>query len=128
MNEENSTGTVNIPILQFESRIECGNLRKAIQVRNSKFFVYFPTWNRNKSEQTKIVFLKKIVFLDSSNKNALSQVRIFEYDLVLNSDIGSTRHHQWFYFEVCNMVADFPYRFNIINCEKSCSSFTQGTE
>ena len=54
------------------------------------------------------------------------QVRIFEYDLVLNSDIGSTRHHQWFYFEVHNMVADFPYRFNIINCEKSCSSFTQG--
>ena len=54
------------------------------------------------------------------------QVRIFEYDLVLNSDIGSSRHHQWFYFEVQNMVADFPYRFNIINCEKSCSSFTQG--
>ncbi|XP_063679961.1 cytosolic carboxypeptidase 1-like isoform X2 [Bolinopsis microptera] len=86
MNEENSTGTVNIPILQFESRHECGNLRKAIQVR------------------------------------------IFEYDLVLNSDIGSTRHHQWFYFEVHNMVADFPYRFNIINCEKSCSSFTQGMQ
>ena len=24
--------TVNIPMLQFESRFECGNLRKAIQV------------------------------------------------------------------------------------------------
>ena len=33
MTEEcSSTATVNIPILDFESRFECGNLRKAIQV------------------------------------------------------------------------------------------------
>ena len=37
LSDDNSTGTVNIPILQFESRFECGNLRKAIQVRFNLF-------------------------------------------------------------------------------------------
>ena len=28
------------------------------------------------------------------------QVRPYEYDLILNSDINSDHHHQWFYFKV----------------------------
>ena len=28
------------------------------------------------------------------------QVRSCEYDLILNSDINSDHHHQWFYFKV----------------------------
>ncbi|KAG7273212.1 hypothetical protein CRUP_018016, partial [Coryphaenoides rupestris] len=28
---------------------------------------------------------------------------------------------QWFYFEVSNMAAGAPYRFNVINCEKTNS-------
>eukprot|EP00118_Oscarella_pearsei_P011888 m.83416 g.83416 ORF g.83416 m.83416 type:complete len:982 (+) comp36345_c0_seq6:123-3068(+) len=72
--------------LLFESRFECGNLRKAIQVRSS------------------------------------------EYDLVLNADINSQRHHQWFYFEVSNFNSDIPYRFNIINCEKPNSQFNFGMQ
>lgn len=49
-----------------------------------------------------------------------------EYDLVLNSDINSNHYHQWFYFEVSNMRVGIPYRFNIINCEKSNSQFNYG--
>lgn len=28
------------------------------------------------------------------------QVRQYEYDLLLSSDINSDHHHQWFYFQV----------------------------
>lgn len=49
-----------------------------------------------------------------------------EYDLILNSDINSNHHHQWFYFEVSGMRVGTHYRFNIINCEKSNSQFNYG--
>jgi len=74
----------SLNVLQFESRFECGNLRKAIQVRE------------------------------------------FEYDLVLNPDINTNTHHQWFYFEVSNMLSGVSYQFNIINCEKLNSQFNFG--
>uniref|UniRef100_A0A3B5ACI9 tubulin-glutamate carboxypeptidase n=1 Tax=Stegastes partitus TaxID=144197 RepID=A0A3B5ACI9_9TELE len=72
--------------LRFFSKFECGNLRKAIQVRRC------------------------------------------EYDLILNADANCSQHTQWFYFEVSNMVADVPYRFNVINCEKSNSQFNYGMQ
>nr|XP_046250427.1 cytosolic carboxypeptidase 4-like isoform X1 [Scatophagus argus] len=72
--------------LRFFSKFECGNLRKAIQVRR------------------------------------------YEYDLILNADANCSQHTQWFYFEVSNMVADLPYRFNVINCEKSNSQFNYGMQ
>ncbi|XP_037308586.2 cytosolic carboxypeptidase 4 isoform X2 [Pungitius pungitius] len=72
--------------LRFFSKFECGNLRKAVQVRRC------------------------------------------EYDLILNADANSSQHTQWFYFEVSNMVAEVPYRFNVINCEKSNSQFNYGMQ
>ncbi|XP_047453319.1 cytosolic carboxypeptidase 4 [Mugil cephalus] len=72
--------------LRFFSKFECGNLRKAIQVRR------------------------------------------YEYDLILNADANCSAHTQWFYFEVSNMVEDVPYRFNIINCEKTNSQFNYGMQ
>ncbi|XP_058502222.1 cytosolic carboxypeptidase 4 isoform X1 [Solea solea] len=72
--------------LRFFSKFECGNLRKAVQIRR------------------------------------------YEYDLILNSDANCSQHSQWFYFEVSNMVADVPYRFNVINCEKCNSQFNYGMQ
>ncbi|KAM9376128.1 cytosolic carboxypeptidase 4 [Pholidichthys leucotaenia] len=72
--------------LSFFSQFECGNLRKAIQVRK------------------------------------------YEYDLILNADVNCSQHAQWFYFEVSNMATEVPYRFNIINCEKSNSQFNYGMQ
>jgi len=46
--------------------------------------------------------------------------------LILNSDVNTNHHHQWFYFEVSNMEAGVPYQFNIINCEKVNSQFNFG--
>ena len=56
------------------------------------------------------------------------QVRQCEYDLILNPDVNTNHHHQWFYFEVSNMEANKPYRFNIVNCEKLNSQFNFGTK
>ncbi|KAM9808087.1 LOW QUALITY PROTEIN: cytosolic carboxypeptidase 4 [Neosynchiropus ocellatus] len=78
--------SVRADSLKFFSKFECGNLRKAVQVRR------------------------------------------FEYDLVLNADANCSQHAQWFYFEVSNMQADVPYRFNVVNCEKSNSQFNYGMQ
>ena len=56
------------------------------------------------------------------------QIRDREYNLILNPDINSYKHHQWFYFQVSNMVGGdhAPYVFNIINYEKTNSQFNFG--
>ncbi|XP_065185389.1 uncharacterized protein LOC135815954 isoform X2 [Sycon ciliatum] len=81
-----ATSTSELEALRFDSRFECGNLRKAIQVRDT------------------------------------------EYDLVLNADVNTDHHHQWFYFSVSGMLPDVKYRFNIVNCEKTKSQFTAGMQ
>ncbi|XP_045890064.1 cytosolic carboxypeptidase 1 isoform X2 [Micropterus dolomieu] len=65
---------------------------------------------------------------ESGNLRKAVQVRKYEYDLVLNSDINSNHYHQWFYFEVSGMRVGATYRFNIINCEKSNSQFNYGMQ
>lgn len=65
---------------------------------------------------------------ESGNLRKAIQVRDYEYDLVLNPDINCKHHHQWFYFEVSNMDAEIPYKFNIVNCEKINSQFNFGMQ
>ncbi|NXC41332.1 CBPC4 carboxypeptidase, partial [Penelope pileata] len=65
---------------------------------------------------------------ESGNLRKVIQVREFEYDLIMNADVNSNQHHQWFYFEVCDMKLAVPYRFNVINCEKFNSQFNYGMQ
>uniref|UniRef100_A0A8C3JZ52 ATP/GTP binding protein like 1 n=1 Tax=Calidris pygmaea TaxID=425635 RepID=A0A8C3JZ52_9CHAR len=65
---------------------------------------------------------------ESGNLRKAIQVREFEYDLIMNADVNSNHHHQWFYFEVRDMKLAVPYRFNIINCEKLNSQFNYGMQ
>ncbi|XP_077988802.1 cytosolic carboxypeptidase 1-like isoform X2 [Glandiceps talaboti] len=65
---------------------------------------------------------------ESGNLRKAIQIREYEYDLILNSDINCNHHHQWFYFELSGMKADEPYRFNIVNCEKPNSQFNFGMQ
>ncbi|NXO47998.1 CBPC4 carboxypeptidase, partial [Aramus guarauna] len=65
---------------------------------------------------------------ESGNLRKAIQVREFEYDLIMNADVNSNQHHQWFYFEVRDMKLEVPYRFNIINCEKFNSQFNYGMQ
>ena len=68
-----------------------------------------------------------VVILISTSRKAI-QIRDREYNLVLNPDVNSYKHHQWFYFQVSNMVSGehAPYIFNIINYEKTNSQFNFG--
>ncbi|WIA38712.1 hypothetical protein OEZ86_002012 [Tetradesmus obliquus] len=72
------------PTLVFESRFECGNLRRVVQVYR------------------------------------------FEYDLVLQPDINTRGHTQWYYFSVRNMRPGLAYIFNIINLQKPDSLYNMG--
>lgn len=65
---------------------------------------------------------------ESGNLRKAIQIRAYEYDLILNPDINTNHHHQWFYFEVSNMDAHCSYRFNIVNCEKMNSQFNFGMQ
>ncbi|XP_057186317.1 cytosolic carboxypeptidase 4 isoform X2 [Triplophysa rosa] len=65
---------------------------------------------------------------ESGNLRKAIQVRSHEYDLILNADVNSSAHYQWFYFEVSGMVAGVPYRFNVINCEKGNSQCNYGMQ
>ncbi|XP_045681075.1 cytosolic carboxypeptidase 4 isoform X2 [Phyllostomus hastatus] len=65
---------------------------------------------------------------ESGNLRKAIQVREFEYDLLVNTDVNSTQYQQWFNFQVSGMRAAVPYRFNIINCEKPNSQFNYGMQ
>ncbi|XP_057350782.1 cytosolic carboxypeptidase 4 isoform X7 [Manis pentadactyla] len=65
---------------------------------------------------------------ESGNLRKAIQVREFEYDLLVNADVNSAQHQQWFYFQVSRMKAAVPYRFNVINCEKANSQFNYGMQ
>ncbi|XP_072291842.1 cytosolic carboxypeptidase 4 [Eucyclogobius newberryi] len=72
--------------------------------------------------------LKFFSKFESGNLRKAVQVRKYEYDLILNADVNSSQNSQWFYFEVSNMEPCVPYRFNIINCEKTNSQFNYGMQ
>ncbi|CAF0963815.1 unnamed protein product [Adineta ricciae] len=65
---------------------------------------------------------------ESSNLRKAIQITEEEYDLILRPDVNTSRHHQWFYFEVSNMRNNMTYRFNIINFEKINSQFNAGMQ
>jgi hypothetical protein len=50
----------------------------------------------------------------------------YEYDLVLQPDINTRGHTQWYYFSVRNMRAGQAYTFNIINLQKPDSLYNMG--
>jgi hypothetical protein len=54
------------------------------------------------------------------------QVYPFEYDLVLQPDINTRGHTQWYYFSVRNMRPGQAYVFNIINLQKPDSLYNMG--
>jgi hypothetical protein len=54
------------------------------------------------------------------------QVTPYEYDLVLQPDINTRGHTQWFFFAVSNTRAGRQYRFNIINLLKEDSLYNNG--
>ena len=50
----------------------------------------------------------------------------FEYQLTLRTDLYTSRHTQWYYFQVNHMQAGMPYRFTIVNFTKHNSLYKCG--
>nr|CAD7268716.1 unnamed protein product [Timema shepardi] len=50
---------------------------------------------------------------ESGNLRKVLQVSSKEYDLILMPDVNSSRHHQWFYFEVGNMERMKPLLYSV---------------
>ncbi|KAK2107427.1 Cytosolic carboxypeptidase 4 [Saguinus oedipus] len=115
--------------LKFFSKFESGNLRKAIQVRDSHFDSSFSPDVMFKGSRRGDLIMSLLVgqLSDQGVPKLLGPLR-FEYDLLVNADVNSTQHQQWFYFRVSGMQAAIPYRFNIINCEKPNSQFNYGMQ
>ncbi|XP_051776799.1 cytosolic carboxypeptidase 4 isoform X1 [Erpetoichthys calabaricus] len=84
-----------------------------------------PSLHYNSEDSESLCFFSRF---ESGNLRKAIQIRRFEYDLILNSDVNCSQHHQWFYFEVSGMKAGMLYCFNIINCEKTNSQFNYGMQ
>ena len=49
-----------------------------------------------------------------------------EYDLVLQNDINTNGHTQWFFFRVSNTRKNLKVKFNILNLAKPDSLYNEG--
>lgn len=63
---------------------------------------------------------------ESGNLAMVSKVDENEYNLLLQTDINSKGHTQWFYFRVQNTKAGNTVKFNLLNFPKSDSLFNHG--
>ena len=49
-----------------------------------------------------------------------------EYDLILQNDINTNGHTQWYFFRVSNTTAGMKVKFNFLNLAKPDSLYNQG--
>lgn len=63
---------------------------------------------------------------ESGNLLIAFKVSDYEYDLVLQNDINTNGHTQWYFFRVSNTKPGMTVRFNIINLLKPDSLYNQG--
>ncbi|RNF24670.1 putative zinc carboxypeptidase [Trypanosoma conorhini] len=71
-------------------------------------------------------FLKFRSDFESGNLQRAVAIDEVEYDLVLSPDTNTNCHVQWFCFSVEDYMPGATYRFNILNMEKSSSTFNEG--
>ncbi|XP_018415221.1 PREDICTED: cytosolic carboxypeptidase 2, partial [Nanorana parkeri] len=63
---------------------------------------------------------------ESGNLHKAVKVGTYEYELTLRTDLYTSKHTQWFYFQVKNTKKGVPYRFTITNLMKSNSLYNAG--
>ncbi|KAM5292296.1 cytosolic carboxypeptidase 4 [Ctenodactylus gundi] len=117
---ERKYGVQRIKILEDIQR-----LIQPSDVINKVVFSLDEPWPLQDTTSNCLRFFSKF---ESGNLRKAIQVREYEYDLLVNADVNSAQHQQWFYFKVSRMKAAVPYRFNIINCEKPNSQFNYGMQ
>ncbi|NWX12037.1 CBPC3 carboxypeptidase, partial [Aegotheles bennettii] len=65
---------------------------------------------------------------ESGNLQKVIKVNEFEYQLTLRTDLYTSKHTQWYYFQVSNMQAGVWYRFTIVNFTKRNSLYKHGLQ
>ncbi|XP_072508756.1 cytosolic carboxypeptidase 3 isoform X5 [Notamacropus eugenii] len=63
---------------------------------------------------------------ESGNLQKVVKVTDHEYQLTVRPDLFTSRHTQWYYFQVTNTQAGIPYRFTIVNFTKPDSLYNRG--
>ena len=63
---------------------------------------------------------------ESGNLYLAQKVSSNEYNLLMQNDINTTGHTQWFYFQVKNTRKNMSVKFNIMNYTKADSLFNYG--
>lgn len=72
---------------------------------------------------------KTLVFesrFESGNLQLAHKVSDNEYDLILQNDINSKGHTQWFFFRVANVKKGLKVKFNMLNMIKAKSLYNEG--
>ncbi|KAG8440676.1 hypothetical protein GDO86_006430 [Hymenochirus boettgeri] len=118
---EKKFGSQRVKILEDLQR----HLRPADLLNRVVFDLENPSVMESCEKENCLKFFSKF---ESGNLRKVIQLREFEYDLIINADINTDQHNQWFYFEVSAMRQNIPYRFNVINCEKMNSQFNYGMQ
>ncbi|EAS03740.2 zinc carboxypeptidase family protein (macronuclear) [Tetrahymena thermophila SB210] len=77
---------------------------------------------KNQADRT-LIFESRF---ESGNLSIAAKISDEEYDLLLQNDINTHGHTQWFFFKVKNTFSGSRVKFNILNFCKSDSLFNQG--
>jgi ribosomal protein L32 len=65
---------------------------------------------------------------ECGNLSMAAKVSDSEYNLLLQNDVNSRGHTQWFFFRVTNTTKDLRVKFNILNLVKGASLYNQGMQ
>ncbi|KAL8585690.1 hypothetical protein ACOMHN_022337 [Nucella lapillus] len=63
---------------------------------------------------------------ESGNLRQARRIGMYEYELVLKTDLYTNRHTQWFFFLVRNVQPGVTYKFRIVNLLKTDSLYNYG--
>ncbi|KAL4475889.1 hypothetical protein ABPG73_002090 [Tetrahymena malaccensis] len=90
---------------------------------NSQIHELEPYYKKKNQSDRTLVFESRF---ESGNLSIAAKISDDEYDLLLQNDINTHGHTQWFFFKVKNTFSGSRIKFNILNFCKSDSLFNQG--
>ncbi|KAL4494540.1 hypothetical protein ABPG72_004442 [Tetrahymena utriculariae] len=92
-------------------------------VSNPQIHELEPYYKKNNQSDRTLIFESRF---ESGNLSIAAKISDEEYDLLLQNDINTHGHTQWFFFKVKNTFSGSRIKFNILNFCKSDSLFNQG--
>jgi hypothetical protein len=94
-----------------------GNNIKRIEMPPSPYYISTDSMDKTLSFESRF---------ESGNLLCAMQVSENEYDLILQNDINTNGHTQWYFFKVENTRKNMKVKFNILNLAKPDSLYNFG--